>query len=214
MKLVLEKLKLFEHIIWDWNGTLVADTQVSVNILSELLSGHGLPGISSEEYRNNFSFPIRSYYQKLGLPTEEPLYKQHSHYYQTQYRENYREAKLFHGTEELFDQLIGDGKTLSILSLSEQLHLEEAVSHFGLDKYVTHIFGLHNHLAESKAQRGRELLKASGCDRKNTILVGDTAYDAEVAAELEISVLLLADGYQSYEQLCKLTCPVLPTRYM
>ena len=57
-----------KHIIWDWNGTLVNDAQLCVDIVNEILSEFDIPPVSFEFYRNNFSFPVRNYYDRLGLP--------------------------------------------------------------------------------------------------------------------------------------------------
>ena len=54
-------------IIWDWNGTIVNDAFLFVNIMNGFLSKHRLPNISMENYRDCFCFPVKKYYQKLTL---------------------------------------------------------------------------------------------------------------------------------------------------
>ena len=47
----------FKHVIWDWNGTLVDDTWLFVDIMNRVLKDRNLPGITLDDYRNMFDFP-------------------------------------------------------------------------------------------------------------------------------------------------------------
>ena len=55
------------RILWDWNGTLLDDTEISRGVLNGLLSRRGLPTVSLERYREIFTFPIIDYYRKAGF---------------------------------------------------------------------------------------------------------------------------------------------------
>ena len=87
------------------------------------------------------------------------------------------------------------------------------MNHFGLDRYISHIFGCHTYPTEGKIERGHELLRKSSADLKTTVIVGDTEYDYEVGKALGIEVILVADGYQAYERLSHLDCRVIPSRF-
>ena len=54
-------------IIWDWNGTLVDDAPVFINIMNFFLSQRNLPLITLEDYRRSFVFPVKNYYKNLGF---------------------------------------------------------------------------------------------------------------------------------------------------
>jgi phosphoglycolate phosphatase len=55
------------RIFWDWNGTLLDDTQAALATLNEMLSKRGAPMISMEFYRDNFSFPVKPFYTRIGM---------------------------------------------------------------------------------------------------------------------------------------------------
>ena len=57
----------YTNIIWDWNGTLLNDTELSIKCINTLLKRRSLPLLSAEQYREVFGFPIREYYQRIGL---------------------------------------------------------------------------------------------------------------------------------------------------
>jgi phosphoglycolate phosphatase len=57
----------FETIIWDWNGTLLDDTDFCIRSMNRLLSVRGLPELSKERYLEVFDFPVEKYYRSIGF---------------------------------------------------------------------------------------------------------------------------------------------------
>ena len=51
-------------IIWDWNGTLLNDTELCKNIVNNLLRERGKELLSTERYKEIFNFPVKDYYAK------------------------------------------------------------------------------------------------------------------------------------------------------
>ena len=47
-----------EHIIWDWNGTILNDVEHAVMVMNTLLDEHQLPLIDRDYYREIFDFPV------------------------------------------------------------------------------------------------------------------------------------------------------------
>jgi phosphoglycolate phosphatase len=105
------------------------------------------------------------------------------------------------------------GQAQSILSAAHQGPLLEQVAHFGIASRFDRVFGLSDHYATSKLERGRELIAASGVAPGETLLVGDTEHDFAVGEALGVSVLLVADGHQEYSRLRARTPNALETRY-
>jgi phosphoglycolate phosphatase len=88
-----------------------------------------------------------------------------------------------------------------ILSAMKQDMLEETLRFHGILSVFEKVAGLDNHYAASKIDRGRELLVSSHINPEKTCMIGDTLHDAEVARELDISCILIADGHQSKKRL-------------
>ena len=54
-------------LVWDWNGTILDDMELTYAIENEMLRARGLTEIPDRAfYLDNFGFPIREYYIKLG----------------------------------------------------------------------------------------------------------------------------------------------------
>ncbi len=63
----MEKVK---QLIWDWNGTLLDDVRMCVNVMNVLLDKYALPELTCEKYKQVFDFPVKDYYANLGFDFE------------------------------------------------------------------------------------------------------------------------------------------------
>lgn len=70
------------------------------------------------------------------------------------------------------------------------------ISHFRLDGIFQFIYGIDNKFAGSKIERGHDLIKQSGIAAKETLIIGDTLHDLEVARDLGIDAILISHGHQ------------------
>jgi phosphoglycolate phosphatase len=61
---LIEKKK---HIIFDYNGTILYDTDVCVEVINKLLESHQQPPVDEASYREHFHFPISNFYSKIGF---------------------------------------------------------------------------------------------------------------------------------------------------
>ena len=50
------------YILWDWNGTLLDDTQAALDTLNIMPKRRGAKPIELEFFRDHFAFPCRPFY--------------------------------------------------------------------------------------------------------------------------------------------------------
>ena len=199
----------YKHIIWDWNGTLFNDVELSVDIINSLLAGMGIKILSIEDYREIFTFPVKDYYEKAGVDFSRHSFETVGKQWIEEYERRRLEGKVYAGAEDVLKFIAGKGIEQSILSAYSQKTLVEIVSHFGLTGYFTHLSGLDNIYADSKIELGRNFIQMIGGGDGNVLLIGDTVHDFEVASEIGADCLLIADGHQSREKLLQCGVPVL-----
>ena len=60
-------MKKYNHIIWDWNGTLLNDRWLCVEAINQALNKRNLPMLTEGKYKDVFSFPVEDYYKKVGF---------------------------------------------------------------------------------------------------------------------------------------------------
>jgi len=77
----------------------------------------------------------------------------------------------------------------SVLSATDQQNLNHMITHFGLNGLFSYVYGINNKKAESKVERGREMLDFAKVPPHRTVLVGDTLHDLEVAKDLGVHAM-------------------------
>lgn len=201
MNALLPYLEHKSHVIWDWNGTLLSDLEHNVHVMNTLLAECALPAISTEHHREHFGFPVIEYYKKLGFDTTRDHFAMLCTRFNDLYESGLDRCDLAAGTREILTELSKAGKTQSLLSATKQATLERVVARYHLSDLFQNIYGIRDDQAGSKVDRGRELLEYSGFDKSQTILIGDTDHDLEVATTLRIDAVLVDHGHQSRKRL-------------
>lgn len=197
------KLTNYENIIFDFNGTIINDLDLCINILNYMLESKGYKKVTKERYLEIFTFPIIEYYKLAGFDFNKHSFENLSVEFINLYQKASLECSLYDGVIELLEKLKKLNKNIILLSASQLDNLKEQVYHFKIDKYFTKILGLDNILAKSKIEVAEKYFKENNIDLSKTIILGDTIHDAEVANKLKIDSILIADGHQSYDRLKK-----------
>lgn len=203
-------LSKYKHIIWDWNGTILDDIDMCINIINELLVEHKLPSISAEKYREIFTIPVENYYKEIGFDFEKKSFALVGKEWMDEYEiRKYSDAKIHPAVKELIHRIHKNGQSQSILSAYMQHTLEELVEHFNLNLYFDYLFGASDIYARSKVEQGKNLMQELNFKKGESILIGDTIHDFEVAQEIGADCLLTAEGHQSYDRLASTGCKVV-----
>ena len=190
-----------EHIIWDWNGTILNDVEHAVMVMNTLLDEHQLPLIDRDYYREIFDFPVFNYYQKLGFNFEKESFESLCHKFVERFMNGLHGLPLIPEMESVVVQLYNEKIMQSVLSATDQANLDGMINHFNLNEYFKFVFGIDNKLAGSKVYRGHMLIKESGIHESKTLMIGDTLHDLEVGKALGIDVVLISHGHQSLNRL-------------
>lgn len=190
-----------DTIVWDWNGTLLDDTELCIATINELLEARKLPLLNKAAYHEAFGFPIVEYYKRIGFDFEKEPFEIPAHEYIEKYSEKVHLASLHEGAIEVLSTLKDLGYRQLILSASEQNKLEAALNIFGIAHYFDEVAGLDNHFAASKTSIGRSLLQKLQIEPKQACLIGDTLHDHEVAGEMGCNCILIAKGHQPEKKL-------------
>ena len=192
---------MVRHVIWDWNGTLVDDVRLCVQILNQELKAQQIEEISINEYRQKFFFPVACYYKKLGLPHSGLNYEALAVRYIGEYRKRFKECQLHDGAVKTLEWLDSRGITQSILSAGKQSDLESFVKHFAVDSFFCFIDGAKDIEASGKNERAYGHLSEIGINPEDVFLVGDTCHDWEVAQIIGCRSLLFTLGHVGADRL-------------
>lgn len=199
----------YQHLLWDWNGTILDDAWLCVEIMNEQLAQHQLPQLTLEKYAEVFRFPVRAYYQDLGFDFEITPFEQLSDAFIAQYEIRKFECPIRPETLSTLEGLAALGLSQSIVSASSQVSLHQIVQHYGLSDHFDAVRGLDNHHAHGKLEIGREWMSEGRIDPASVLLCGDTLHDHELAEDLGINCVLIYSGHQNLSRLQQSGVPIL-----
>ena len=197
------------HIIWDFNGTLVNDTWLFVDIMNEFLDMRDLEPIDINKYRELFDFPIEGYYEKLGFDFTKDSFDSLGKQFISKYLERMFEPELYNGALSMLMDLNSKGITQTILSASENGILNKLVEYYGISSYCDYIVGMDNFYARGKIDMAKDLIKKEGYNVDSMIVIGDTLHDYNVAQSIGSGCVLLAHGHFTRDRLSDSNAVVL-----
>jgi len=196
-------------IIWDWNGTLLNDTQICVQSINLLLVERNLPTLSIDKYKEIFTFPVQKYYEKAGFDFSDEPFDIPAHQFIENYKAALPAAKLHSDTIPMLNYFKEKNYRQLVLSAMENDFLHENLKNQKVYSYFDKVAGIENHYAHSKVDVGRKLLNSINHSGDQMLLIGDTTHDFEVAKELGLECILIANGHQEKARLNGLGCTVL-----
>jgi phosphoglycolate phosphatase len=200
---------LYRHVIWDWNGTLLDDLDLSIDIMNGVLERRGLPRLDRARYHAVFDFPVRAYYERLGFDFRRDSFENLSAEFIAGYDARREESQLQSGAREVLAALEHAGVTQSVLSAYRGVTLREIVGHFGLTHHFSRLIGLDNIYAHSKTELGRAWVAELGLPGNAILMIGDTLHDLEVAEAMGVDCVLVAAGHHPDHRLRRATDRVL-----
>ena len=193
----------YKHIIWDWNGTLLDDGWLFVDVMNTILKRRKMNTITLEKYRDIFGFPVKNYYIKLGFDLEKEPFEESGMEFIRGYESRRYEAQLYPQVILLLSELQTIGISHSILSAQHQTLLDDLTQYYNIHDYFIKIIGLDNHYAHSKVENGIRWVNRLKLNPQEILLIGDTDHDFEVAETIGINCLLLSHGHHSPARLQK-----------
>ena len=197
-------------VIWDWNGTLLDDMDVCLNIMDGILARRGLSPIGSlERYREIFTFPVKDYYALAGLDLDGEDFVDLAEEYMSGYRAREDRCGLMPGAEETIRALDSIGIAQILASASWLDDLQRQVHAHGLDGMFQAVLGMSDQLGGGKSGLAAGHIRDNGLDPDSVFFVGDTVHDWEVARSVGCRCVLIAGGHQSRMRLAATGAAVL-----
>jgi phosphoglycolate phosphatase-like HAD superfamily hydrolase len=183
------------HVIWDWNGTLLADLSAVVLATNASLIGFTERRFTEESYRALFSRPVRQFHETfIGCALSDDDWDRIDDAYHDSYLQAVGSIPLAQHALHALDEIASAGWTQSILSLSphEQL-VHEVGLRLGEVRFLA-VSGRRIGDTEGKTSALERHLSALSTPRSRVWLVGDTEDDAKAATIAEIQFVLVQEN--------------------
>jgi len=206
----MEKPMKYQHVIWDWNGTLLDDAVATVKAVNSMLHNRKLGSITLKEYREHITYPVIQLYLDAGFDLINESYEDICEEFARYYQENASEISLHKDAVSALAWFRDNGIRQHIVSASEYGVLVEQVSLYGIIGYFDTIYGQRNKRGDSKEHLAMNLMADLSADPEKMLFIGDTVHDYEIARNIGARCLLVSNGHCSTARLENTGSPVFP----
>lgn len=193
-----------EHIIWDWNGTLIDDSRICVDVMNKMLSDRSFPVVDISGFAEAMDFPIILLFKNLGFDLIKEKFEDVIEEFLDGYEKRVFESSVRPEFVSIIKAFYERGISMSIVSASHDEYLQRAVRRYGLNNYFKCVSGLPDKNGVSKVEIGKRQIVELGINKKSCLMIGDTAHDFEVACDIGVRCWLFPSGHSRYKKL-KLT---------
>lgn len=189
---------MWRNIIWDWNGTLLDDSKYVYEIVNKMLRQKGSPSVSFDQYKNIFSFPIKEYYRKIGFKFEsESEYYSIVNEFNALYSENAFQCELAQGAKSILKFYKEQECSQFLLSGLNKNELVKSVNIYHIADFFKEIVGSNGKDAADKLINCKKLFELINIRKEDTIFIGDTISDYELARDMGCRCILTTGGHQA-----------------
>lgn len=197
----VEKASMIKQVIWDFNGTILDDVSLCLTIINAMLEKRNLKRLTITDYREAFDFPVQKYYESVGFDFDREPFPKLAHEYMDQYQPASLTCGLRDGIPDVLAALYHANIRQVLLSATKISILLDQVKSLGIDFYFDPILGLDDILGNSKREMAAQWFNSQIIKAAETVLIGDTTHDDEVARQLGCQSILLTGGHNSQVRL-------------
>lgn len=189
------------RIVWDWNGTLLNDVDLSYQCMNRLLDFHGLPLLEGiEQYRDVFEFPVENYYRTVGFDFNKTPFPILAQRYMDDYQDKSYSCSLYPGVMDTLKRAREYGFYQAVLSASHRENLLAQIRNLHMENSFDSIWGIEDIYATSKLDIAKQFKKICNTDDE-VWFVGDSLHDLEVASDIGAQCILVSSGHQNKKRL-------------
>lgn len=209
----MTRRRFIKHIIWDWNGTIFADSRALIEATIEAFAAAGLPPLTVEMYQRHHCQPIPVFYNRLvGRELSEDEQRTLDGHFHRCYARHRDRVGLNATALAAMDAWSAAGGAQSLLSMYPQQILEPLVRRAGIFDRFSIVQGLISGEPGRKAPHLERHLHSLGADGRDVLLVGDSRDDGLAAQECGTACVLYhagPDALHDLEHFADLPFPVV-----
>lgn len=195
-------MKHYQLIVFDWDGTLIDSEARIVNCMRAAIQDLQLPERSHDAMRNVIGLGLQEALATLYPEGNQSIYQElverYRHHFLVQ---NDTPSELFAGVEALLDGLSARGHYLAIATGKGRVGLEKALDETGLRDYFDYTRCADETRSKPHPQMLEEIMDRLGVEPHETLMIGDTEYDMQMANNAGTAALAVSYGVHEKQRL-------------
>lgn len=189
-------------IVFDWDGTLMDSEERIVACIHAAFADLGLPAPSPEAARDIIGLGLDEALAVLlpeaGRQGRQALIERYRHHFLFA---NDTPSRLFPGVSETLDWLLGRGYLLAVATGKSRQGLNQSLLATGLGGYFHATRCADETFSKPHPEMLLQLMAELGASGSETLMVGDTEYDMQMAQSAGAQALAVCYGVHAPERL-------------
>ncbi len=192
----------FELLIFDWDGTLMDSEARIVSCVEAAVRDLGMPVPDTESISNIIGLGLKEAVHQLFPAADDRLHLQIAARYRVHFFSD-REApsQLFEGARETLRELADRGYMLAVATGKGRQGLDYALETTGLADFFHLTRCADETFSKPHPEMLNQILELSGMDSHQALMIGDTEYDMEMAANAGMPSLGVTYGVHAADRL-------------
>ena len=193
-------------IVFDWDGTLMDSAARIVNCMHAAIADVGLAPRQDEQIRNIIGLGLRESVTALYPDIADADYAALVARYRVHYLEvNDTPSELFDGASDLIANLLDKGFFLAVATGKGRQGLDRVLHETGLKSAFHATRCADEAFSKPHPQMLLELMDMLGVEPAETLMVGDTEYDIQMAHNARTGAVAVSYGAHEKQRLLDLT---------
>lgn len=195
---------MFKLLIFDWDGTLIDSAGRIISCMQQAAIDLNYPSLTDDAVKNiiGLGFPeaLEMLIPNIDQDGIQQMRERYGHHF---FSDVAPASELFKGVESTLLELKEAGYTLTVATGKSRKGLDRSFIETGLGKYFTHSRCADETRSKPHPQMLHELLEVTGISPEQTLMVGDTEYDLDMANKAEVKSCGVSYGVHESERLLR-----------
>ena len=198
---------MIKLVAFDWNGTLLSDTQTVVDSSNHFIKALGAKPITLKFYREYFTVPVIDFYEIAGLNRQEVLRNSrlNSEIFHKFYELKVKRLRSRAGARKVLTWLNQNQIQAVIISNHIVERINEQLDRLRLLPYISKTIA-NNQLDEAlksknKGKKLKTFISSKKIKSHEVLVVGDSTEEIEIAKEFGSTSVAITHGHYSTTRL-------------
>lgn len=194
----------FKLLVFDWDGTLMDSEARIVACVRAAVDDLELVPPSNEAISNIIGLGLREAVDSLFPGADEVLHRNIVTRYRVHYFDEHRTpSQLFAGAREVIETLAAQDYLLAVATGKGRKGLNMVLEHTGLSRFFHATRCADETFSKPHPQMLEQILDELGVYPHEALMIGDTEYDLQMAAQAGMPSLGVTYGVHAPERLAK-----------
>jgi phosphoglycolate phosphatase len=191
----------YRLVVFDWDGTVVDSTGLIAECIQLTAADCGLDVPSTEAAKHIIGLGIRDSIQYLFPSMSPDALEQFAQRYREHYVPRDGEVRLYGGIEAVLEGLAHRERFLGVATGKPRRGLERAFNHCGLRQHFHFTRCADEGWPKPHPDMLEKLMSFTGVESGETLMIGDTTHDLEMAAAAGCDAVGVSYGAHPTERL-------------